>query len=146
VRQAGKAGSVNIIGFDAGPEQVKALKEGTVQALIAQQPEVIGRHGVQQAIKALKGEATEKEIGTVSPSSRKTMSTLKRARPRRTRPAAEALEAKSGSGRSAAAGRPESAACDHVARPPTVEQRHPSSHGSLTSATMGPTACTTPES
>ena len=38
LRQAGKQGSVNIVGFDAGPNQVKALKEGTVQALVAQQP------------------------------------------------------------------------------------------------------------
>jgi ribose transport system substrate-binding protein len=55
---------VQVVGFDAGSDQIKALKDGTVQALIAQQPEDIGRQGVQQAIKALKGEPTEKEIGT----------------------------------------------------------------------------------
>ena len=36
VRQAGKQEQVKIVGFDAGPNQVKALKEGTVQALVAQ--------------------------------------------------------------------------------------------------------------
>ena len=42
IQQAGKTGKVKIVGFDAGPDQVKALKAGTVQALVAQQPGTIG--------------------------------------------------------------------------------------------------------
>ena len=38
VRQAGKSGQVKIVGFDAGPNQIQALREGTVQALVAQEP------------------------------------------------------------------------------------------------------------
>jgi ribose transport system substrate-binding protein len=34
---------------------VKALKEGTVQALVAQQPELIGRYGVDMAVAGLDG-------------------------------------------------------------------------------------------
>ncbi len=64
IRQAGKQASVKIVGFDAGPDQIKALQDGTVQALIAQQPGTIGTDGVQQAIKALKGQPTEKSIKT----------------------------------------------------------------------------------
>jgi ribose transport system substrate-binding protein len=64
IRQAGKQNSVKIVGFDAGPDQVKALQDGTVQALIAQQPGTIGTDGVQQAIKALKGEPTTPTIKT----------------------------------------------------------------------------------
>jgi len=41
IKQAGKAGKVKIIGFDAGSDQVAALKSGLVQALIAQQPGLI---------------------------------------------------------------------------------------------------------
>ncbi|GIF76657.1 ABC transporter substrate-binding protein [Asanoa siamensis] len=66
IRQAGKQGQVNVVGFDAGPEQIKALQDGTVQALIAQQPGDIGVQGVQQAVKALKGEANEANIQTGS--------------------------------------------------------------------------------
>ncbi|GAA1862497.1 ABC transporter substrate-binding protein [Asanoa iriomotensis] len=66
IRQAGKQGQVNVVGFDAGPEQIKALQDGTVQALIAQQPGDIGVQGVQQAIKALKGESNEANIQTGS--------------------------------------------------------------------------------
>ncbi|CAN3702517.1 Ribose import binding protein RbsB [Microbacterium sp. MM2322] len=64
VQQAGKQGSVTIVGFDAGPAQVKALQAGTVQALVAQEPATIGSDGVKQAIAALKGEATEEKIQT----------------------------------------------------------------------------------
>ncbi|AIY02995.1 ABC-type sugar transport system, periplasmic component [Arthrobacter sp. PAMC 25486] len=64
VRQAGKQNQVKIVGFDAGPAQVKQLKDGVVQALIAQEPGSIGTQGVEQALKAIKGEPTEKKIQT----------------------------------------------------------------------------------
>lgn len=60
VRQAKKSNTVKIVGFDAGPNQIKALREGTVQALIAQQPATIGQYGVDEAVSALDG-------GTVTP-------------------------------------------------------------------------------
>ncbi len=60
VRQAGKAETVKVVSFDAGPNQVKALKEGTVQALVAQEPGIIGQYGVDMAVAALDG-------GTVTP-------------------------------------------------------------------------------
>jgi ribose transport system substrate-binding protein len=64
LRQAGKLGEVKIVGFDAGPKQVKDLEDGLVQALIAQKPADIGRQGVEQAVAALKGEPTKPKIGT----------------------------------------------------------------------------------
>jgi ribose transport system substrate-binding protein len=60
VRQSGKGEQVKVVGFDAGPNQIKALKEGTVQALVAQQPATIGAYGVDAAVAALDG-------GTVTP-------------------------------------------------------------------------------
>jgi ribose transport system substrate-binding protein len=64
IEQAGVAGQVQVIGFDAGPAQVEALEDGTVQALIAQQPYQIGYQGVEQAVAALRGEPTEANIQT----------------------------------------------------------------------------------
>ena len=64
VRQAGMKNQVKIVGFDAGPAQIKQLKEGTVQALIAQQPEQIGVDGVKQALAALKGTEVTSKIQT----------------------------------------------------------------------------------
>jgi ribose transport system substrate-binding protein len=66
VREAGKLGQVKIVGFDAGPKQVEDLKNGVVQALIAQKPADIGAQGVQQAYNALTGKPTTKKIGTGS--------------------------------------------------------------------------------
>jgi len=60
VRQAKKGDQVKIVSFDAGPNQVKDLKAGTIQALVAQQPELIGQYGVDMAVAALDG-------GTVTP-------------------------------------------------------------------------------
>ena len=65
IKQAGKAGKISVIGFDAGSDQVKALKAGTVQALIAQQPGTIGSKGIEAAVAAIAGKAPEaKKIAT----------------------------------------------------------------------------------
>ena len=50
---------MKIVGFDAGPKQVKDLKDGLIQALVAQKPADIGAQGVQQAVAALNGEDDE---------------------------------------------------------------------------------------
>jgi ribose transport system substrate-binding protein len=65
VREAG-AKDVKIVGFDAGPKQVEDLKDGVVQALIAQKPADIGAQGVEQAYNALTGKSTTAKIGTES--------------------------------------------------------------------------------
>jgi ribose transport system substrate-binding protein len=64
IRQAGKAGKVKVIGFDADPDQITALKQGTVQALIAQAPYTIGTDAVDQAVAALSGKTVTPKIGT----------------------------------------------------------------------------------
>jgi len=63
VRQAG-AEDITIVGFDAGPNQIKALEAGTVQALVAQQPSTIGADGVEQADAALTGGSVTPTIQT----------------------------------------------------------------------------------
>jgi ribose transport system substrate-binding protein len=64
IRQAGKSGKVKIVGFDAEPDEITALQQGTVQALIAQSPYTIGTDAVDQALNALTGKATTAKIGT----------------------------------------------------------------------------------
>ena len=63
VQQAGKTG-LTIVGFDAGPAQVKDLKAGVIQALVAQQPATIGQDGVEQAIASLTGKPVQAKIQT----------------------------------------------------------------------------------
>ena len=64
VNQAGKKGAIKISAFDAGPQQVQDLKNGTVQVLIAQDPGNIGVQGVQQAVAAIQGKSVQATIGT----------------------------------------------------------------------------------
>ncbi|MGH3238946.1 MAG: ABC transporter substrate-binding protein [Spirillospora sp.] len=64
LQQAGKLGKVKMIGFDAGPAQVKQLKDGVVQGLIAQLPGEIGAKGVQQAVAAVRDQPVTKSIPT----------------------------------------------------------------------------------
>jgi len=64
VRQAKKGDQVKIVSFDAGPNQVKDLKAGTIQALVAQQPELIGQYGVDMAVAALDGGQVTPKVQT----------------------------------------------------------------------------------
>ncbi|MFI6323412.1 substrate-binding domain-containing protein [Nonomuraea sp. NPDC050556] len=64
LQQAGKLGQVKMVGFDAGPAQVKQLQDGVVQALIAQLPGEIGAKGVEQAVAAVKGRQVTASIPT----------------------------------------------------------------------------------
>lgn len=54
LKNAGKDKQVKIIEFDGGPDQVKALREGTIQALIVQKPFEIGAKAIQVAVDYLK--------------------------------------------------------------------------------------------
>ena len=64
LRNAGKLGQVKIVGFDASPQQVQDLRDGTIQALIAQDPATIGVDGVDQAAAALEGKPVTRNIRT----------------------------------------------------------------------------------
>jgi ribose transport system substrate-binding protein len=66
VKQAGKSGQVKVVGFDAGPDQIKQLEAGDVQALVAQKPYDIGEQGVKEALAAMDGGSVTKEIETES--------------------------------------------------------------------------------
>lgn len=55
-------GKVKIVGFDSAPLQVKQLRAGDVQALIAQQARQIGKLGIDQAAATLAGKPTKSQI------------------------------------------------------------------------------------
>jgi ribose transport system substrate-binding protein len=68
VKASGKSGKVKLVEFDAEPNQVQALKQKTIDALIAQDPYDIGKMGVQLAYKYVKGQKAgiKKHYGTGS--------------------------------------------------------------------------------
>jgi ribose transport system substrate-binding protein len=61
-KQDNLTGKLDIIDTDATPSEVALLKAGTVQALVAQRPTVIGSDGIQQAYNAVTGKAVTAKI------------------------------------------------------------------------------------
>ena len=66
VKSAGKSGKVKLVEFDAEPLQVQALKAGTIDALVAQDPYGIGTKAVALAYQYLTGDKStiKKHYGT----------------------------------------------------------------------------------
>ncbi|MBX7254739.1 MAG: ABC transporter substrate-binding protein [Candidatus Hydrogenedentes bacterium] len=64
IKAAGKAGQIKIVAFDASDDEISALKEGTIQALVVQNPFKMGYEGVKAAYDYIKGEKVEKRIDT----------------------------------------------------------------------------------
>ncbi|WP_329368148.1 ABC transporter permease/substrate-binding protein [Streptomyces sp. NBC_01483] len=58
--KAGK--SVSVIGFDGEPDGLKAVKDGTMYASVAQQPKELGRIAVENALKAAEGKQVDKTV------------------------------------------------------------------------------------
>ena len=65
LRDIGRAGGqVKMVGFDAGTQSVKDLEAGDVQALVVQNPVLMGYKAVLTMVAQLKGDAVEKRIDT----------------------------------------------------------------------------------
>ena len=64
LRTAGKVGTVKLVAFDASGEELKALKDGVIQALLVQNPFKMGYEGVKAAIDSIKGHSVPKRIDT----------------------------------------------------------------------------------
>ncbi|MCX5208409.1 ABC transporter substrate-binding protein [Kitasatospora sp. NBC_00240] len=64
LQQAGKQGTVKVAAFDAEPDEIAALKAGTLQVLVAQDPASIGTQAIDQLAAAFDGKPVQKQIGT----------------------------------------------------------------------------------
>jgi ribose transport system substrate-binding protein len=60
----GKIGRVKVVGFDAAADEITALRNGGVQALIVQDPFKMGYLGVKAALEAIAKKPIEKRIDT----------------------------------------------------------------------------------
>jgi ribose transport system substrate-binding protein len=59
IKQLGKAGKIKLVCYDASDAEIAALRDGTVEALIVQDPYRMGSEGVKTAMKAIGGEKIE---------------------------------------------------------------------------------------
>jgi ribose transport system substrate-binding protein len=64
VKELKKEGSIVVIGYDSGQQQIDAIKSGVEAGAITQDPIGIGYKCVESAVKALKGEELPKTIDT----------------------------------------------------------------------------------
>jgi ribose transport system substrate-binding protein len=60
LRQAGALGKVKVVAYDAASAEVSALKNGAIQALIAQDPKQEGEVAMESAAKLVKGQTLDK--------------------------------------------------------------------------------------
>lgn len=60
--EASGAQGINIIGFDGNASAVELISAGNLKATVAQQPVLMGYLSVETALKALQGEAVEKNV------------------------------------------------------------------------------------
>lgn len=59
---SGAGKDIMVVGFDATDDAIEAIKAGRMAATIAQQPDLIGKTAVEQAVKLINGETIEKSI------------------------------------------------------------------------------------
>lgn len=62
VKDRGVKDQVRVVGFDSSLEETQLLEEGIFQAIVIQKPFNMGYLGVEQAVKAVKGEKTDKNL------------------------------------------------------------------------------------
>jgi ribose transport system substrate-binding protein len=61
---AGVAGNVKFVGFDASDKLINGLKAGKINALVVQNPRKMGYLGVKTVVQHIRGESVEKRIDT----------------------------------------------------------------------------------
>jgi ribose transport system substrate-binding protein len=64
LRKEGLAGKVHFVGFDAAPPLVKALDQGEIDALVVQNPFIMGYTGVRTLVQHLDGKSIKRRIDT----------------------------------------------------------------------------------
>lgn len=62
IAAAGAQDSIIVVGFDAAPDAVQAVKDGKMAATVAQQPALMARIAIEKAVAVAKGESVEAEI------------------------------------------------------------------------------------
>lgn len=64
VKAAGKQGKLVIVGFDASPDEITAIKAGNESASVAQFPAKMGSLGAQTALDAAQGKSVQANVDT----------------------------------------------------------------------------------
>jgi ABC-type sugar transport system substrate-binding protein len=64
IKAKGKTAQITVVGFDAAPGEITAIKAGDEAASVAQFPAKMGSMGIETAVKAARGETVQANIDT----------------------------------------------------------------------------------
>lgn len=64
LKAAGRAGEIKLVAFDGAEEEIRGLQDGSIQALIVQNPYRMGYLGVKAALDTIIGTPVDKRIDT----------------------------------------------------------------------------------
>jgi ribose transport system substrate-binding protein len=64
LRQSNLTGKVRFVGFDTSPPLIEALRNGEIDALVAQDPTRMGYEGVKTIVRSIRGESVPKVLDT----------------------------------------------------------------------------------
>ena len=64
LKEKGLLGKVKFVGFDAAPDLVQALKDGSLQGLVVQNPFKMGYLSVKTCVAVIKGQTVPKDVDT----------------------------------------------------------------------------------
>jgi len=64
LRQSNLAGKIRFVGFDTSPPLIEALRNGDIDALVAQDPTRMGYEGVKSVVRSIRGESVPSVIDT----------------------------------------------------------------------------------
>ncbi|MGE4198832.1 MAG: substrate-binding domain-containing protein, partial [Phycisphaerales bacterium] len=64
LRQENLTGKVKLVGFDASPPLLEALRQGEIEALVVQNPRRMGYLAVESIVKSVRGETIDAAIDT----------------------------------------------------------------------------------
>jgi ribose transport system substrate-binding protein len=67
VKALGKKGKIKVVAIDAEPQEVTLMKQGVIQALVAQQPYKMGVAAVQNIVMSLQGKAKDVQRSLILP-------------------------------------------------------------------------------
>jgi simple sugar transport system substrate-binding protein len=64
IKAANRTGSITVVGFDASPGELTAIRSGDQAASVAQFPAKMGSLGIETAVKAARGESVQANVDT----------------------------------------------------------------------------------
>lgn len=64
IKGRGLSGKIKVVGFDAADTEINAIKDGSMQAIVVQNPYKMGYLGIEKILDVINGKSVDKQIDT----------------------------------------------------------------------------------